>query len=146
MPDTGLVVAVVSVVQAAAQTCAARADGQAGAPASTCDAESMPNYGGGGNIGGGGFVPLTMESYVRLGLPAVSFLSALKEAATSPCCRRLQGPTLGTVMRSALHELGVALVGGDDVAYREMMLQRNDACLRHSGCYGGSCRGLCAHL
>jgi hypothetical protein len=83
LPDQGLVVTDVSVVHPAANSYFDRAAHTAGAAASLRDASKFYKYGGGGQVTGGSFTPLSMESYGRLGRPALQLLQTLASAAAS---------------------------------------------------------------
>jgi hypothetical protein len=63
LPDEGLVVTDVSVVHPAANSFFQRAARTAGAAASLRDASKFRKYGGGGQVAGGSFTPLSMESW-----------------------------------------------------------------------------------
>jgi hypothetical protein len=69
MHDNGLAVADVSMVHPAAATYVRQASGTMGEAVVAGDAEQRAMYGGGGE-----FVPLSTESYGRLGIPAMKFL------------------------------------------------------------------------
>jgi hypothetical protein len=106
LPDEGLVVTDVSVVHPATNSFFQQTAHTAGAAASLQDESKFRKYGGGGQVAGGSFTPLFMESYGRLGRPGMQLLQTLTAAATS-------------FVTGALREHGVALVNGNDVVYRE---------------------------
>jgi hypothetical protein len=83
LPDKGLVVTVVSVVHPAANSFFKRAAHAAGEAASARKAVKFHKYGGGGQVAGDSFTPLSMESYGLLGRPAMQLLQTLAAAAAS---------------------------------------------------------------
>jgi hypothetical protein len=83
LPDEGLVVTDVSVVHPAANSFFQRAAHAAGAAASLRDASKFRKYGGGEQVAGGSFTPLSIKSYGRLGRPAMQLLQTLAAAAAS---------------------------------------------------------------
>jgi hypothetical protein len=74
---------------------------------------------GGGQVAGGSFTPLSMESG-RLGRPAMQLLQTLAAAAAS-FARAGSDVTTSSFVTGALRELGVALVKGNEVVYREAL-------------------------
>jgi hypothetical protein len=120
LPDEGLVVTDVSVVHPAANSFFQRAARTAGATASLRDASKFRKYGGGGQVAGGSFTPLSMESYGRLGRPAMQLLQTLTAAAASSATAG-SDVTTSSFVTGALRELGVALVKGNEVVYREAL-------------------------
>jgi hypothetical protein len=120
LPDKVLVVTDVSVVHPAANIFFQRAAHMAGEEASLRDASKFCKYGGGGQVAGGSFTPLSMESYGRLSRPAMQLLQTLAAAAPSSATAGLD-VTTSSFMTGALRELGVALVKGNDVVYREAL-------------------------
>jgi hypothetical protein len=83
LPDEGLVVTDVSVVHPAANSFFQRAAHGATATASARDAAKSRKYSGGGQVAGGSFTPLSMESYGRLGRPAMQLLQTMAAADVS---------------------------------------------------------------
>jgi hypothetical protein len=108
LPDEGLVVTDMSVVHPAANSYFHRASHTAGAAASLRDASKFYKYGGGGQVAGGSFTPLSMESYGRLGRPAMQLLQTLA-AATASSATAGSAVTTSSFVTGALRELGVAL-------------------------------------
>jgi hypothetical protein len=82
------------------------------------DASEFYKYGGGGQVAGGSFTPLSMESYGRLGRLAMQLLQTLAAAAASSATAESDATT-STFVTGALRELDVALVKGNEVVYRE---------------------------
>jgi hypothetical protein len=72
-----------------------RAAHEAGAAASARGATKSRKYGGGGQVAGGSYTPLSMESYGRLGRLAMQLLQTLAAAAGSTAARA--GATVPTV-------------------------------------------------
>jgi hypothetical protein len=120
LPDEGLVVTDVSVVHPAANSFFHRAAHTAGAAASLQDASKNYKYGGGGQVAGGSFTPLFMESYGLLGQPVMQLLQTLAAAAASSAAA-WSDVTTSSFVTGALRELGVALVKGNEVVYREAL-------------------------
>jgi hypothetical protein len=120
LPDEGLVVTDVSVIHPAANSYFHRAAHTAGAAASLRDASKFYKYGGGGQVAGGSFTPLSMESYGRLGRPAMQLLQTLAAAAVSSATAGSY-VTTSSFVTGALRELGVALVKGNEVVCREAL-------------------------
>jgi hypothetical protein len=81
--DEALVVTDVSVVNPAANSFFQRAAHRAGAAASLRDASKFRKYSGSGQVAGGSFTPLSLESYGHLGRPGMQLLQTLAAAATS---------------------------------------------------------------
>jgi hypothetical protein len=71
-------------------------------------------------VAGGSFTPLSMESYGRLGRPAMQLLQTLAAAAASSATAG-SDVTTSSFVTGALRELGVALVKGNEVVYREAL-------------------------
>jgi hypothetical protein len=88
LPDKGLVVTDVSVVHPATNSFFRRAAHTAGAAAALSDASKFCKYGGGGQVVSGSFTPLSIESYGRLGWPAIQLLQTLAAAAASSATAR----------------------------------------------------------
>jgi hypothetical protein len=110
---TGVVVADVSVIHPAAPTYAKTAAVTAGKAAAIRDSEKKRKYLS-ADPNGYQFVPLSMESFGRLGEPAMQLLNRLSIAAT-------EGRTLldkGVFVRSALSELSVGLCKGNALLIR----------------------------
>jgi hypothetical protein len=120
LPEEGLLVTDVSVVHPAANSFVQRAAHQAGAAASARDAAKRRQYSSGGPVAGGSFTPLSMETYGRLGRPALQFLSTLAASAASSATAG-SDVTPSAFMAGALRELCAALVKGNDVVYREAL-------------------------
>jgi hypothetical protein len=118
LPDEGLVVTDVSVLHPAANSFFHRAAHTAGAAAYLRDASKNYKYGGGGQVAGGSFTPLSMESYGRLGQPAMQLLQTLAAASSATAGSDV---TTSSFVTGALRELGVALVKGNEVVYREAL-------------------------
>jgi hypothetical protein len=116
LPDEGLVVTDVSVVPLPPTVFSTREAHAAGAAASLRDASKFYKYGGGGQVAGGSLTPLSMESYGRLGRPAMQLLQTLAAAAASSATARSDVIT-SSFVTGALRELGVALVKGNEVVY-----------------------------
>jgi hypothetical protein len=127
MPDSGLVVADISVVHPAAQTYVVREAGKTGAAVSSCEEEKRSICGDGGSIFGGSFVPLTMESWWQLGLLAVRFHVPPRRAPKSLVSAR-SDVTMAAFMSGALQGMGVALAPGNNVVSREMLHVYAAAC------------------
>jgi hypothetical protein len=70
-------------------------------------------------VAGGSFSPLSMESYGRLGRLAMQLLQTLAAAAASSATAG-SDVTTSSFVTGALRELGVALVKGNEVGYREV--------------------------
>jgi hypothetical protein len=119
LPDEGLVVTDVSVVHPAASSFFRQAAHTAGAAASLRDASKFCKYGGGGQVAGGSFTSLSMESYGRLGRPAMQLLQTLAAAAASSATAG-SDVTTSSFVTGGLQELSVALVKGNEVVYREV--------------------------
>jgi hypothetical protein len=120
LPDECLVVTDVSVVHPAANSFFQQAAHAAGAAASARDAAKSRKYGGGGQVAGGSFTPLSMESYGRLGRPAMQLLQTLAAAAASSVTAGSDFTT-SSFVTGALRELSTALVIGNEVVYREAL-------------------------
>jgi hypothetical protein len=117
LPDEGLVVTDVSVVHPAANSFFQQTAHTAGAAASLRDASKFRKYGGGGQVAGGSFTPLSMESYGHLVRPAMQLLQTLTAASATAG----SDVTTSSFVTGVLRELGVALVSGNDVVYREAL-------------------------
>jgi hypothetical protein len=113
LPDKGLVVTDVSVVHRLLPVGSTHGR----SAASLRDASKFRKDGGGVQVAGGSFAPLSMESYGRLGRPAMQLLQTLAAAATSSATAG-SDVTTSSFVTGALCELGVALVKGNDVVYR----------------------------
>jgi hypothetical protein len=134
LSEEGLVVTDVSVVHDAANSFFQRSAHVAGAAAFLRDASKFRKYGGGGQVAGGrwqvaggrrqvagvSFTPLPMESYWRLGRPAMQLLQTLAAAAASPATAG-SDVTSSSFVTGALLELIVALVKENEVVYREAL-------------------------
>jgi hypothetical protein len=110
----------VYAVHPAANSFFRRAAHMAGTAASLRDASKFCKYGGGGQVAGGSFTALSMESYGRLGRPAMQLLQTLAAAAASTATAG-SDVTTSSFVTGALRELGVALVKGGEVVYREAL-------------------------
>jgi hypothetical protein len=121
LPDEGLVVTDVSAVHPAANSFLQQAAHTAGAAASARDAANSSKYGGGGQVAGCTFAPLSIESYGCLGWRAMQFLRTLADAAASSATAGLD-ITTSSFVTGALRELSVALVKRNEVVYREALL------------------------
>ena len=107
-----LTVADVSVIHPAAQTYARGAAAAAGSAAALRDRQKRTRYQQ-AFPGGYAFMPLSMESYGRMGKPAMELLNTL---ATQACASGAF--TKGDFVGSALRELSVGLCKGNGVMYR----------------------------
>jgi hypothetical protein len=76
--------------------------------------------GGGGQVTGGPFAPISMEFYGRVGRPAVQFLRTLAEAAASSATAE-SDVTDSSFVTGALCDHSVALVKGNEVVCREAL-------------------------
>jgi hypothetical protein len=70
-------------------------------------------------VAGGSFTPLFMESYGRLGRPAMQRLQTLAAAAASSTAG--SDNTSSSFMTGTFRDLSVALVKGNKVVYREAL-------------------------
>jgi hypothetical protein len=112
-------VADVSVVRPAATSysrAAARTAGAAGA--ASRDALKRRQYHAGGLSAAPSFFPLSVESFGRLGVSAMQFLSDLAEAALASSAAGTDA-TKAAFISAALRELGVTLCMGNELVYRE---------------------------
>jgi Reverse transcriptase (RNA-dependent DNA polymerase) len=112
LPDA-LTVTDVSVIHPAAATYAPAASRRAGAAAAVRDAQKRALYAADGAQQAYGFVPLSVESYGRLGKPAMALLGSLATIASAG-----EGVTKTAFMASAVRELSVALCRGNGIMYR----------------------------
>ena len=107
-----LTVADVSVIHPAARTYARGAVAAAGSAAALRDHQKRRRYQQ-AYPGGYAFTPLSMESYGRMGKPAMELLSTLATQASESGAF-----TKGDFVGSALRELSVGLCKGNGVMYR----------------------------
>jgi hypothetical protein len=120
LPDTGLMVADVSAVYPAAGNYRRQASATDGAAAATRNQEKRTKYEVGAHRAPLGFTPLTTETYGRMRAPAHAFLQKLASAAASSALAGSE-VTTSAFKAGALRELGVALVQGNELVYREAM-------------------------
>ena len=105
---TGTIVADVSIIHPAATTYLDKAAATTGAAAALRDAHKVDKYRDSPLGGACDFVPLSVETYGRMGAPAMELLGQLADLAAES--RRV---VKAVWMRSALQKLSVALVRGN---------------------------------
>jgi hypothetical protein len=116
-PNT-IVVGDVSVTHPAVDTYVVAAARAPGAPAARWDREKRRKYDTYGNAQDYDFAALIVETYGRLGRPAMAMLNALADAAAAN-----GGVSKATFVRGALRELAVALGRGNALMCRVSMFQ-----------------------
>jgi hypothetical protein len=81
-------------------------------------------------LNGSSFVPFSVESYGRLGQPAMKLLHLIVDEAAASC-----GVSQASFMAGALRELSIGLVRGNSLLYRASigMLARSSGISFHSG-------------
>ena len=110
--QTALTVGDVSIIHPAARTYARAAAQTAGSAAAVRDHQKRTKYDR-GDAGGYAFVPLSIETYGRLGEPAMKLLNTLADTAAAG------GVVVkGDFVRSALRELSTGLCKGNGIVYR----------------------------
>jgi hypothetical protein len=110
--QSALTVADISVVHPAARTYVRAAAATAGSAAALRDRDKKARYER-GDTGGYAFVPLSVESYGRMGVPAMQLLNTLADTAAA------SGVVVkGDFVRNTLRELSVGLCKGNGILYR----------------------------
>jgi hypothetical protein len=108
----GITITDVSVIHPLSTTNLSRASATAGAAAAHRDQQKQAAYAR-VEPNGYGFVPFSMETYGRLGQPAMNLLHQLGDEAAGS-----GGVTRATFVSGALRELSVGLVKGNFWLYR----------------------------
>jgi hypothetical protein len=111
--QSALTVTDISVIHPAARTYVRAAAATAGSAAAVRDQQKRARYDRGGDTGGYAFVPLSVESYGRMGVPAMQLLNTLADTAAA------SGAVVkGDFVRNTLRELSVGLCKGNGILYR----------------------------
>jgi hypothetical protein len=126
---SALTIADVSVIHPAASTYVAAAARTTGSAAAVRDRHKQARYDR-GDAGGYAFVPLSVETYGRMGAPAMKLLNTLADTAAAA------GVVIkGDFVRNTLRELSVGLCKGNGLMYRAglKILARTSGCAFLSG-------------